>query len=160
MKIYKRPFILSETWSTFKPSIYFGLFLLIVNYNSLAFWTWGMGEFLAFLSVTSIILPVIYVNILLMLFYIELYEDRIVLVNGILKFWRKEYLFSQYPICGIEYNRGYVTYIIKIRRHSARRLYPHCGIDMVDPRDFKEIISFLESRGVEVITKDVKGLDC
>ena len=159
MKIYKRPLFKSDVvkWqmlpillphSIYVITLLWGYFMLERN----------IGVFYIILFTSVFISPVVYISFKL-IFYIELYDDKIILVNGILKFWRKEYLFSEYPVCGIEYNRGYITNIIKMRKHSTKGLFPFVGIDLVDPRDLKEIVSFMEQRGVVVKVKDIKELE-
>ena len=159
MKIYKRSLFKSITWRVYIIPWLFHFFIWAWIFDGLAFWRWGKAGFIVFLFVISLYLPVLFTTVFLMVFYIELYDNKIILVNGILKFWRKEYLFSQYPVCGIEYNRGHITNIIKMRKQNTKGLLPYVGIDLVDPRDLKEIVSFMEQRGVVVHVKDIKELE-
>lgn len=96
---------------------------------------------------------------LISLFYVEIYDDRLVLSNGMCRLWRISYVFSQYQYCRLEYNRGYLINIVKMRKNNDDKIFPFFGIDLVDPKDLKEIISILESKGVTVITKDLKEIN-
>lgn len=159
MKTYKKPL--------FKSFVVRNQMLPILLLHSIYVITllWGyfmlernIGVFYIILFTSVFISPAVYISFKL-IFYIELYDDKIILANGILRFWRKEYLFSQYPVCGIEYNRGHFTNIIKMRKQSTKGLLPYVGIDLVDPRDLKEIVSFMEQRGGVVHVKDIKELE-
>ncbi len=46
--------------------------------------------------------------------------------------------------------------ILKMRKVDKQNIFPYYGIDLVDPKDLKEIISILESKGVTVVTKDLR----
>ena len=55
----------------------------------------------------------------------------------------------------IAYNRAAITYYVKFRKKGRTKWGWYYGLDLVDPKDLKEIISILESKGVTVITKDL-----
>lgn len=46
--------------------------------------------------------------------------------------------------------------ILKMRKVDKQNIFLYYGIDLVDPKDLKEIISILESKGVTVVTKDLR----
>ena len=157
MNTYRRSLFKSTTCKVEILPLIFLLYILSMYYENLAFWEWGGRECLIFFILVILALPSIY-SVVSLLFYIELYEDRVVLVNGIFKSWSKTYTFHQYPYCRIEYNNGYLVNIIKMRKNNIDKFFPCYGIDLVDPKDLKEIISILESKGVTVITKDLKDI--
>ncbi len=138
------------------PLVFLSL-ILLMYYGNFAFWEWGVRECLMFFVLMIFASPCVY-SMVSKLFYIELYEDRIVLVNGVCKFWKKAYDFHQYPYCRIEYNKGLLANVFKMRKNNTDKIFPYYGIDLVDPKDLKEIISILESKGVTVITKDLKDV--
>ncbi len=45
-----------------------------------------------------------------------------------------------------------------MRKFDKDNIFPYYGLDLVPPKDLKEIISILESKGVTVITKDLKDV--
>ena len=155
MDVFRNSFFKSSTWKVCKvPSIIF-ICVLLLFYERLFFWHWGGNEWLAFLLIILLISPVL-VSFLMLLFYIEIYDEKIVLVNGVFKSWRKSFLYSEYSFCRIEYNRGHLVNIIKMRKYDKDNIFPYYGLDLVNPKDLKKIISILESKGVVVITKDLK----
>ena len=157
IKKYKRPFYKTETIKTSYLSWVIALCLIIVYRDAFKFWLWSTSETIAALIIGTYLGVLFRFGFCKQLYYIEIREETLALKNGILRNVSKVVSCDVKIECLIAYERTNITHYMKFRRKGQKRWGRYYGIDLVDPKDLKEIISILESKGVTVITKDLRA---
>lgn len=155
---FKRPFYKAATIQTlFLPFIAL-VYVILAYWEALKFWEWSNSEFITALIVAIFVGILGWCGVYRQLYFIEIYEDKLVLRNGILICDFISLSFNYCATCMIAYNKSSITHYIRFGKGGNRKWGRYFGIDLVDPKDLKEIISILESKGVTVITKDLKEI--
>ena len=156
---YKRPFYRTSTFQIHILPFFALIYILIKHIDALAFWEWSRSESIAALIVFALFIgPFIYVGIFQQLYFIELSDDDFVLRNGLAGIVKIIIPLSKEYEVLVGYNKGSTVHYIMYRKSGRKRWGWFYGIDLVDPKDLKEIISILETKGVTVITKDLKDI--
>lgn len=156
IKRYKRPCYQTVSIKTSYPAFAIGLILIFVYRDAFKFWQWSINE-----AILALIMGV-YIGVLFrfgfckQLYYIEIEEDGLIFKNGILGYLKKIYHLDSTCECLVAYEKTALVHYIKFRKKGQKRWGRYYGIDLVDPKDLKEIISILESKGVTVVTKDLR----
>ncbi len=157
MIIFRRNYLKSSSFVIDMIPIVAMGYILIKDIKILSFWNWEKTEALvAIMTIVFFICPGIY-SLFQQLYYIEIHTCHLVLRNACVKPVRKIFPFNGKKEILIAYNRASALNYIKFRRKGQKRWGWYYGIDLVDPKDLKEIISILESKGVTVITKDLRA---
>lgn len=155
---FKRSFFRTATFSMHIITVALSIFMFVRYIDAFAFWRWSRSELVAALiMIVFFVGPFIYGVIFQQLYFVEFYENNLLLRNGLMGIVHKEVLLESQQDVLIGYNKSSTIHYMKFRRKGQKRWGRYYGIDLVDPKDLKEIISILESKGVTVITKDLRA---
>ena len=155
---YKRPFYRTSTFQILIFPFFVLIYVVIKHVDGLKFWEWSTSESLAALIVGSYCGVCVWIGVFRQMYYIQIDDNRIELKNGIVGGIRKICYLDDKIECMIAYERSRTIHYVRFRSKGKVRWGRYYGIDLVDPKDLKEIISILESKGVTVITKDLKDV--
>ena len=132
------------------------IYILFVDLNILSISNWDKLEIqVAFGTFVFGICPFVY-SLFQQLYYIEIHDCHLVLRNAFIQAVKSKIPFNSKREILIAYNRATGLNYVKFRNRGKKRWGWYYGIDMVDPKDMKEIILILESKGVTVVTKDLR----
>ena len=143
MKIFRRSFWKSEEIRASKWGFVFVLLLGFPIFCSMGYpWEMCMG--------------VIFVLIFLLcfhpysFFYVILYDDRLVVQNGVFFFWKGEYFYKDIVKVTLVWLGGMSNHYIQIftEKGKSRRYF----IDLVAPIDYQEIVNIVRGKGILVET--------
>ncbi len=155
VKIYKRPFKSVLSFSAFIAMLVFILSLaFICRYVVLPFVVTGDFVFLGMRAILLLLLfPVWYICIG-KYFYIILDEDRITVKNYFLPFLRIRWYYKDIRKVRfwLPYPRNALGETVEIVKRGRKWGSWSYGILMVDPLDYPEMVSILESKGLKVDT--------
>ena len=88
-------------------------------------------------------------------FYVEVHTDKLVIKNGVYAALRREYLFKDIMQVKIVLSRNiYMQVFTKVGEEKARR---YC-IDVVAPKDYKELVDMIKAKGITVETEGLERL--
>ena len=155
---YKRALYKTSTFQVLIFPFFVLIYVVVKHIDGLKFWEWSSSESLAALIVGLFLSVCVWIGVFRQMYYIQIYDSRIELINGIFGGIRKTCYLNDKIECMIAYERSRTVHYLKFRSKGKVRWGRYYGIDLVDPKNLKEIISILESKGVTVITKDLKGV--
>lgn len=85
-------------------------------------------------------------------FYIILYDDSLVIKNGIFPFWKRKVYYKNIMKINIIYWGGYAIPYMQIITGNTKFVWRYY-MDRVRRKDFPEIIAFFRENDIEVKTK-------
>lgn len=142
MKIYRRPFKKSISMYTLKPIVVIlALFLLMTIGN--------LKGFLVFLVIELCVLSFIVANTAIQLFYVVLTENSLIVRNPVYRFWHAEFKFNTIEKLKSVIRADYRG-LIQVMRPSKKSW--RYVIDLVDERDYPDLIQTLREKGFTVKT--------
>ncbi len=86
----------------------------------------------------------------ILFFYVILYDDRLVVQNGVFFFWKGEYFYKDIVKVTLVWLGGMSNHYIQIftEKGKSRRYF----IDLVAPSDYQEIVNIVRGKGILVET--------
>lgn len=157
-KIYKRSFLSSYRIKVFGLPFFIGcFFILFRSIDDFFAVEWTEGHWVALILCILLLGSMFYYGLLITSFYIKIRENDIEIKNGLIPVFKRLYSFDNLKQCLIEYFSGINVHYLILTNNTGDASMKY-GLDLVDPKDLKEIISILESKGVTVITKDLKDV--
>ncbi len=155
IKLYKRPFRKTFSFSTLSGLLVFIFSLFIFGrYILLPCLQCGDWASWAALGLISIFMLAVWYSYIGMYFYIILEDDTITVQNHLLPFLK---ISRNYKELGsirfwLPTPGNWSVKAVEMVRKGKKRGSLYLGILMVDPNDYAEIVSTLESKGVRVET--------
>ena len=142
MKIYRRSIKKSTSMYTLKPIVVIlALFLLMTIGN--------LKGFLVFLVIELCVLSFIVANTAIQLFYVVLTENSLIVRNPVYRFWHAEFKFNTIEKLKSVIRADYRG-LIQVMRPSKKSW--RYVIDLVDERDYPDLIQTLREKGFTVET--------
>lgn len=143
VKIYRRPIKESVSIYTLKPIVIFMVLLLLVTIGNLK-------SFVVFLVIELCVLFFAAALTATQLFYVVLTENSLIVRNPVYRFWRAKFGLHTIEKIEIGYKGGlsrpYIQVVIPARK-SWRYV-----TDLVDERDYSDLIETLRKMGFKVET--------
>lgn len=155
---FRRPYYKTSVVQTSVLPLIALVYVIFVYTEALKFWEWNITELFTALIVIIFVGLLFWSSVFRQLYFIEINENKLVLKNGLFGHVKILYFLEHKTECLVAYNKSAITYYIKFKEKDNKKWGKYYGIDLVDPKDLKEIISILESKGVTVITKDLKDV--
>ncbi len=155
---YKRGFLKSSSIVIYTLPFIALVYISFRHIDALKFWLWGKTEIIVAIMVFAFCIGPFVYSLFQQLYFIEITETDLVLRNGLMYTMKKVIPIDGTHELLIVYNRASGIHFMKYRKKGKKRWGWYYGIDLVDPKDLKEIVSILESKGVTVITKDLEDL--
>ena len=143
MKIYRRSIKKSTSMYTLKPIVVIlALFLLMTIGN--------LKGFLVFLVIELCVLSFIVAYTATQLFYVVLTENSLIVQNPAYRFWYAEFQFNTIEKIEIGYKGGLSRPYIQVMT-PAKKSWRYVT-DLVDERDYPDLIQTLREKGFTVET--------
>lgn len=143
VKIYRRPIKKSVSIYTLKPIVIFMFLLLLVTIGNLK-------GFVVFLVIELCVLFFAAALTATQLFYVVLTENSLIIKNPIYRTWFAEFQFVAIEKIEIGYKGGlsrpYIQVVMPVRK-SWRYV-----TDLVDERDYSDLIETLRKMGLKIET--------
>lgn len=146
MKVYRRSFWETEEVRTVKPVFGFALVFAFLYFYSIDY-PWELYVCYTLVMVFLFFFPPI------SFFYVILYDDRVVVQNGICPFWKREYFYKNMEKIVLAWPGGVAKHFMQFFSNGKKSW--HYLLDMVDPKDYQEIVDAIREKGVLVETKNL-----
>lgn len=142
MKIYRK-----SIWSADTTKSYFIPSIVIILLISLSV--------PSYLYIYYIIIMFFFTSIIFITrcFYIILTDSELIIQNGICKFWKRKYKYSDITRVTIRYLGGYIN--INMQISTLKRDGMGYTIDLIKYEDYNNLILDLKKNGVKVETKNI-----
>lgn len=151
MKTFRRPFWKACTTFIVVVVIIIGIVLGSVVY----FATDNIWGTFMFLLVCCLFLSVCFTQY----FYVMLTNEKIIIRNSIYIFWKKEICYKDIMKLDMKWAGGVSQPYIQIRDKRTGRLSWQYVIDLVNPKEYDELIDMLRVKGVTVETKGIANFE-
>lgn len=148
MKIFRRPFKKSGTAFDVKFTLI--AFVLL----------WGFAACTVGFNIRGILASIVFVFILVQLdisrlYYVILWDDKLIVQNGVYSFWKKEVRYVDIAKVKIKWYQDRTYPYMKIITKKSSGISWRYTIDLVDPQDYSALIAAIEAEGVVVETKGI-----
>jgi len=143
MKIFRRPFWQAHTSKVFiKMAIIGGIFFILLCY-------WATSSLWACLLMLLVWSLMCFPAFFFQYFYVILTDDQLILKNSIYTFWQKAYFYHE--IVKVEIKPS-INFYMKVRTRKRKIFVWDYVIDLVDPKDFDELVEMIRAKGIIVET--------
>ncbi len=143
MKTFRRPFWQANTSRVLiKVVIIAGIFFVLLMY-------WATNSLWACLLMLSILCIMCFPAFFTQYFYVTLTDDQLILKNGVYTFWQKVYLYQEIEKVEIKSSSNF---FMKVLTKDQKTFVWDYVIDLVDPRDFDELVAMIRAKGIIVET--------
>lgn len=143
MKIFRRSFWQANTSRVLiKVVIIAGIFFVLLMY-------WATNSLWACLLMLSILCIMCFPVFFTQYFYVTLTDDQLILKNGVYIFWQKVYLYQEIEKVEIKSSSNF---FMKVLTKDRKTFVWDYVIDLVDPKDFDELVEMIRAKGIVVET--------
>ena len=143
MKIFRRPFWQANTSRVFiRMAIIAGIFFVLLMY-------WATNSLWCCLLMLSIWGIMCFPAFFTQYFYVTLTDDQLILKNGVYTFWQKIYLYQEIEKVEIKPS---LNFYMKVLTKDRKTFVWDYVIDLVDPKDFDELVEVIRAKGIVVET--------